>query len=478
MEPSPADRIAAATPATRDRYIDLLRVSSLLVVVFGHWLMAVVLIEDGVAETVNALDILPDFQPLTWVLQVMPLFFLAGGFANLTGWKSVRRRGGGYADFMRTRARRLLQPMVVFIAAWMLVSLLIEIAGRDRGLAAEATDRVGQPIWFIGIYLAVIACAPPMLWLHHRYGWRVPISMAVAAIVVDVVRFEAGVDWIGAVNFIFVWLLFQQLGFLYADGMLGGRARGALLAGGGLLTVIVLTTAGPYPTSMVGLSGDDVSNMAPPTVALLAQGLGLAGLALVVRGPVTRWLARASVWRAVVTANGLAMTIFLWHFTALVVVLAAGVVIGVAQPVVGTGVWWATRPLWIALLCGAMVPLLRAFAWADRPRPADASLRHDGPVATWLAVLGTVFSVVGVLAYAAAGFDGILIGRAETLLVLHVTPLTSGMILASGVGLLHLSERVSVRSTRTLGSEHTPAATSPVQDPVGEPQPVRDADPT
>jgi len=49
--PSPSGRrardLAAATPETRNRYADLLRVASIFVVVIGHWLMAVLEYEDG-----------------------------------------------------------------------------------------------------------------------------------------------------------------------------------------------------------------------------------------------------------------------------------------------------------------------------------------------------------------------------------------------------------------------------------------------
>ena len=32
---------------------------------------------------------------LTWVLQVMPLFFFVGGFSNAKTYESMRRRGRG-----------------------------------------------------------------------------------------------------------------------------------------------------------------------------------------------------------------------------------------------------------------------------------------------------------------------------------------------------------------------------------------------
>ena len=40
-------RLAAETPAERNRVVDALRAGSILVVVFGHWLMAAVTVVDG-----------------------------------------------------------------------------------------------------------------------------------------------------------------------------------------------------------------------------------------------------------------------------------------------------------------------------------------------------------------------------------------------------------------------------------------------
>src|SRR4051794_651667 len=111
-----AAALAAATPAGRDRYVDLLRVASLGVVIAGHWLMAVpVLGPDGRTGVTNVLALVPALRPATWLLQVMPVFFLVGGFAHATALASIRRRGGGYADFARSRVARLLRPTAVFL---------------------------------------------------------------------------------------------------------------------------------------------------------------------------------------------------------------------------------------------------------------------------------------------------------------------------------------------------------------------------
>ena len=82
------------------------------VVVLGHWLMAAVVVRDGELAMANTLDLVPPLQGLTWVLQVMPLFFLVGGYANATSWRSARAKGDTWATWQRARLRQLPQALV------------------------------------------------------------------------------------------------------------------------------------------------------------------------------------------------------------------------------------------------------------------------------------------------------------------------------------------------------------------------------
>jgi hypothetical protein len=58
-------------------------------VVLGHWLMATVVIQGDQIVGANALTYVPALQVATWLLQVMPLFFITGGFSNITVWRSL-----------------------------------------------------------------------------------------------------------------------------------------------------------------------------------------------------------------------------------------------------------------------------------------------------------------------------------------------------------------------------------------------------
>ena len=200
---------------------------------------------------------------------------------------------------------------------------------------------------------------------------------------------------------------------------------------------MLLTTVGPYPVSMVGMPGEKVSNMSPPTLALAACAVWLIGLVLLLRGPVSRWLARPAVWRGVVTANGLAMTAFLWHLTAMFAATAATLAIGIPQPAVGTGDLVAAastvdrRAAGADRRAGAGVPAGRpaAAGVGDRVHAVRGRGRRDG------AVHGRCARVLGGRIRRPAGRPH------RDLLVVPVSPLLAALLLVAGAGLLRLTRR-------------------------------------
>lgn len=435
---SSAHALAEATPASRDKYVDLLRVASLGTVVLGHWLMAAVSVRgDGRAEVGNLLAVEPRLQLLTWALQVMPVFFFVGGFSHALSYRSLRRKagehgengengeqgenGGGalYSVFLRARLQRLLRPTVVFIGVWGALALALQLAGREGGLLDVSLRLVAQPLWFIGIYLAMVAFTPPLLRLHERYGWGAFGGLVAAAGLVDLLRFGFGVPYVEFLNFAFVWLAVHQLGFLRADGKL---RRPYLLAGAGLAGVVLLVAYGPYPLSMVGMPGEKISNMAPPTFALLCHGLWLVGGVESLRGPARRWLRRPRVWRAVVAANGVSMTAFLWHLTAMLGVYGALLALGVRLPEPATGAWWAQVPVRVVVAGGVTALLVTVFRRFEQPSAVVLGEPGVSPAgARPAAALGVTLCLFGVLGLSMVGFGGLLEGRTAVLIAVRVT---------------------------------------------------------
>ena len=158
----------------RDRFIDLLRVVCIILVVAGHWATTTVVWEPDRVLSVNALSVIPGTRPVTWLIQVMPLVFFAGGFANSV----ARRRAGSYLSYLDARLGRLLIPTGVFLAAWVAFSLAAEALDPGSPGRARAAEVAALPLWFLGIYLVAVALAPAMERLHRRFGLWVAGALA------------------------------------------------------------------------------------------------------------------------------------------------------------------------------------------------------------------------------------------------------------------------------------------------------------
>ncbi|MQB01018.1 MAG: acyltransferase family protein [Actinobacteria bacterium] len=394
-----------STPADRDRYVDLLRLVSIVVVVFGHWLMAVVIFRDGSFSGTNALDEIEGIWILTWLLQVMPLFFFVGGFSNLRSWTSTERKGLGYPAFLSTRVTRLIAPVLVFVAVWLPAAILLE---RTEGSEVVATtELLAKPLWFLAVYVLAVALAPVMISLHHRYRVGVPAALVAGAIAVDIARIGFGIPYVGYLNFAFVWLFAHQLGFFYADGSLTKLRPTVQLTGGlaALGVLVALVSSGVYSPSMVGMATDRISNNDPPSICLIALTVWLVGLAMAFRPKGCKLLERPGAWKAVVIGNSMIMTMFLWHLTAL---FAASVILlpaGLPQPDAGTAVWWLLRPVWLVVLVTILAVLVAIFGRFERAallRKAQPRARASTP-ATILGLAALIAALAGLAIHGFAG---------------------------------------------------------------------------
>jgi fucose 4-O-acetylase-like acetyltransferase len=109
---SRAAHVAARTPASRNRYVDFLRAVSILMVISGHWLVAAPYVVDGQLTLGSMLEYQRWAQLLTWVFQVMPVFFFVGGYSNGVSWKAAVRDGKSYAEWLDGRLQRLAGPVL------------------------------------------------------------------------------------------------------------------------------------------------------------------------------------------------------------------------------------------------------------------------------------------------------------------------------------------------------------------------------
>ncbi len=437
----------APSPVPRDLTIDVLRAIAILAVVVGHWLVVVPSYADGRFDGVNALATVPLMQALSWVFQVMPLFFIAGGVANGASWRGARGRGTPYADWLRGRLLRLARPTVVLIAVWVALGVVLRGAGVDPTFVHTMAWLVVVPVWFLAVYVIVVALAPLMLAVYERFGgWSLVVLVALAT-AVDAVRLGTSIGGIEWTNFLWVFLFCQQLGYFWLDGRLGRRRwmAWALLVGG-IVSLYLLTHVGPYPLSMVGVPGERIANNAPPTITLIALGVAQTGLGLLLRDRLERAITRPRVAGAVLTLNTNAMTILVWHFTALVatalVILPLDLVPDVGA---GTGVWWLIRVLTVLVYAGPLAGLVWLFGRVERApsrRPASMRPRADGD-RIGAAVRAGARPLLAAATLAAA-FSIITVGGLSDPTAHLGVPIVPLALLAFALTLLHTSEPVGV----------------------------------
>lgn len=348
--------------STRNVAIDLVRALSLLVVVGFHlMLFRVDVTTVGNGAPIRTFVGSPGQLgwTLSWFAMVMPLFFVAGGFANTHLVDRLRAEGASYGTWLATRARRLVGPLAFFIAVWTAVGTAIAWFG-NFDTAVLGTRMLTGALWFMLAYLVVVILAPAMCSAHDRWGVLVLVVLAVVALVVDVVRFRLGIGWVGELNSVFVWLFVHQLGIAYHRGWWRSGSIVAVLAtlaGGVLAVLVLLDVVGHYPPSAVALGDQPVANLVPPTAPMAALALAqTAVLALIERffGAAMR---RAGVLQVVLGwINALAVTIYLWHGP--VIALAIGLLYPFAERHPDQATILLGRPLIIALALPLMVGLI------------------------------------------------------------------------------------------------------------------------
>lgn len=396
---SRAETMALKAPESRNRYVDFLRAFSILAVVVGHWLVAAPYIEDGVVQGGHLLGIQPWTQWLSWGFQVMPIFFLVGGFSNGVSWAANRRNNGTYAAWFTGRLQRLVNPVLPLFLIWTMIALFGKAFGIDPKIAKLATQLALIPVWFLSVYLIVAALVPLTHAAWTRFGIASLLVLIAGAVLVDVATYAAGIPTINFINFAFVWLAVHQLGYAWNDRFFANTTRALACGVGGLIALGVLVGIGPYPVAMIGVPGEDVSNSMPPTLALLALGVMQTGLLLALEPLGRRMLDNLKIWTGVVLVNGMIMTIYLWHLTAFILVMIGAWLLGgvglEASP--GSGVWWLARPIWFMLYIAALLPLIAIFARYER----SSSDRAQGHLPHWRLIIGLMFICAGLATTAA-----------------------------------------------------------------------------
>ena len=393
---------------TRDLAVDYYRVSGVVLIVLGHWLLSAVTFVDGAFGLQDPLADLPWTQWITWPLQAVPVFFLAAGYASAVSWTHNARIGGASRQtWVRTRLSKALGPTSAYL---FVISTLIVVAGlfgTPANVLRYAGWAVAMQLWFLTVYVIVVYLTPIAVAVHRLWGLWVPLALGLGVVAVDVLSIAVHVPYVGWLNYLLCWGAMYQLGICWHAGMLTGRRAVALaVTAAGALGVLV--GVGPFPVSMISVAGQAVQNSSPPSVALLALGCLETGLAVSLGPALNRAFRGQRAQQILSVANTNVMALYLWHMVPVVIVAAVLYPAGLMpQPVEGSLAWWGVRLLWLTVLAVVaaveMVVLyqLRRFFAASLPAIAVPG----GSTLTGLTMaLGVAMTAYGIAYVSARGF--------------------------------------------------------------------------
>lgn len=114
----------------------------------------------------NALEQARQMAWFGWILQVVPLFFVVGGFSSAMSLDAHTERADGATgrpqDWVAARLRRMVAPAVALATLWLLLVVAGYAVGLGGMVAAGATA-AAIPLWFLSNDTIDTALAPFVL---------------------------------------------------------------------------------------------------------------------------------------------------------------------------------------------------------------------------------------------------------------------------------------------------------------------------
>ncbi|GAB3134394.1 acyltransferase [Tsukamurella serpentis] len=369
--------------------MDVARIVSLLVVMFGHCVLLLATITESGVWVGNVLGVQPSLQPITWIVQVMPLFFLAGAASSAYGLRPDTAWGG----WLLGRAQRLARPVFWYLGFWSVVLVAVRAVAGDTSAVRLGQESVAL-LWFIGVYLLVLAFVPLLMRGGARALSALTVVLLAAAAGFDAARLATGAIAWGVPNFLVVWLIPVVIGVAYARGMILVRAAvvGAAVA---CCAAVAIVIAGPYDVPLVVTGRESFSNTTPPTLLLGLHCVWVSLLFVAAAPVIGRWARSPRVWYPVAVGNVGAMTLYLWHIPAIGVSAVALHYLGSDAVDPARPGFWGAMALRVAVFVVVMVVLFVLLSPLEHRRLPwwDARVGASGARG---AVVGSLVCVAGV----------------------------------------------------------------------------------
>lgn len=406
--PRPGPR-APPAPAEGAAYVALVGVLALGAVVLAETVLAFAPLTPWPASAL---------WPLTWVLQLVPLFFFACGHASMHAWRAA----GGYGGFLAGRLCWLIRPVLALVTAWLAVPLSLELFAAPPEVATAFGRLVAQPLWLLGLLVVIVSVAPLLAALHRVLGVGAACLWLAAVLALELAGPSTVTDYAAGIT---LALLFAQLAHLHAVGRLRAVSRPVLGAVAlAALGALVLATALDWIDPMLIAEPAGPPSFLPSAAGVLLLGVAQVALVSLPRGP----RVGATAERAVRIVRTAPMTVYLAYLCA--ALLVAGLITALGARRTPLPAEWLARPSTLLALGLVAVPGLVGFLlfeWKTAPEGgyADGLSRWDGVAAA----LGAFYAALGVLGFAA--------GPGASVLGLPLDPMAGIIHLLLGWYLLH-----------------------------------------
>jgi hypothetical protein len=379
--------------------------------------MAAVMWIDGVPRLGNTLASSTTLQAITWLMQVMPLFFIAGGAASSLSWASATRKDVPYIAWAWQRVQRLLKPVVVYLAVMLPIGAGVAQFSESK-VSTPLLNLMTQLLWFLGIYIIITCLTPFYVYLERNLKHAAVLVWIAVVAAIDFLRLsDSAPAVVSLINFVAVWSVAAHFGIWYINRRISAPLL--MLAIGVALSInVCLVHFGPYPISLVGMPDETFSNMAPPSLVMALHTVICWAAVLLLRERLTQLLENLSIWRFVVSINMSAMTMYLWHLPTLTLLTVLSHMLGMDRPLLqnsagtivpGENFWLWSILFWsiCALAIYAVVQLLWftehiQVTWWDKPRTSQ----HPSTIANLFASVCITAIGLGLLLISGSGLAG------------------------------------------------------------------------
>ena len=368
-------RVLAASIG-RDRVADLVKATALLLVMCAHSL-AWTKLPDGSMS--NILDVAPHLFMLTWLFQILPLFFfIAGsGLTSLISQPTTARYLG--------RMDRLLTPASMLLLVTFVLTIAIGTFHKDAITNAAGLLPV-QLTWFLGVYVCIVALTPILAKVSASIPMIVGWLAAIGAI--DLVRINISESF-GWINLILVWALFAILGLRIKE--IRALPRGYLAAGmvGCILAATGLIIVGPYSPALISTTAvQGISNLAPPTIVLAFAGMAQICALALLWPSLEHFIHKDNRWIPVAIFATRAMQLYLYHMLFLAVGIAIIYVVG-GNPTTLGFIWWCQHIAVALVAIGTVWILAPRFARSSEAIVAGLARLWPTPMSRRMSTMGT-----------------------------------------------------------------------------------------